>query len=155
MRMALRSAVETLPKLVLLHGRPDILSFRPYLHVMVPQHRIALTRMLVSDHPLAVERLRWAKRYRPPVPWHERLCRLCRDALDDSPHTMLECSAAADPVALRDVFWGKVGAEWARLRSAAHDPAHALALLMARPSLHGLVAKLAYDALEVYARVPI
>ena len=41
--------------------RNYVCIFRSYLHVMVLDHRVALTRVLVSDHPLAVESLRWVK----------------------------------------------------------------------------------------------
>ncbi|KAJ7877143.1 hypothetical protein B0H13DRAFT_993473 [Mycena leptocephala] len=46
--------------------------------VAVPAHRMALTRMLLSDHNLSVERLRYRVRYRLPIPREERLCRFCR-----------------------------------------------------------------------------
>ncbi|OCH84565.1 hypothetical protein OBBRIDRAFT_808150 [Obba rivulosa] len=46
---------------------------------------------------------------------------------------------------------GKVDAGWPRLRCAAHNPVYAITLLTARPSLHGLEAKLAYDTLKCTA----
>ncbi|OCH83539.1 hypothetical protein OBBRIDRAFT_572675, partial [Obba rivulosa] len=60
---SLRQVVSTLPKLSLLAtctktGDGAVLAFWHYLHVLVPQHRVALMRLLVSDHPLAVECLR-------------------------------------------------------------------------------------------------
>jgi hypothetical protein len=48
-------------------------ALRQYLRwVHRPKHRIALTRLMLSDHGLAVERLRRAERGRPPVPRERR-----------------------------------------------------------------------------------
>ncbi|KAG6883163.1 hypothetical protein C0992_009520, partial [Termitomyces sp. T32_za158] len=55
---------------------PSICQFRPYLSIPTPAHRKALTRLIVSDHPLGIERLRHGDRRRPQgVPRHLRLCR--------------------------------------------------------------------------------
>ena len=72
--------------------------------VTIPAHRIALTRLLLSDHNLSVERLRYRTRYRLPVPRHERLCRFCRAAVEDEAHALLGCDAHPPLVALRETF---------------------------------------------------
>lgn len=69
-----------------------VLAFRHYLCVKIPKHRIALTRVLLSSHPLASERMRWAERYRGPVPRQWRLCRFCEDYVEDPIHAMFVCS---------------------------------------------------------------
>ncbi|OCH88481.1 hypothetical protein OBBRIDRAFT_779980 [Obba rivulosa] len=145
----------TSPKLHLLRHRGKVAEFRPYLNVLVPQHRVALTRMLVSDHPLAMERLRWAERYRSPVPRHLRICRLCEDGLEDPVHAMFVCTGDDDLSAIRASFWSKVDAELPGLRRRARDAEHMLALLMDEQSVHALVAKLAFETLGVFARVPM
>ncbi|KAJ7248142.1 hypothetical protein B0H12DRAFT_1090849, partial [Mycena haematopus] len=43
--------------------------------VLVPSHRKALTGLLLGDHSLSVECLRYGARYRRPVPHIMRLCR--------------------------------------------------------------------------------
>ncbi|KAJ7889623.1 hypothetical protein B0H13DRAFT_1610154, partial [Mycena leptocephala] len=45
--------------------------------IAVPAHRKALTGLLLGDHLLSVERLRYPARYREAVPHDHRLCRLC------------------------------------------------------------------------------
>ncbi|KAJ7084594.1 hypothetical protein B0H15DRAFT_939909 [Mycena belliarum] len=51
---------------------------RHYL-MLVPtaSHRKALTRLLLGDHSLSVERLRYPSRYRLAIPRDARLCRFC------------------------------------------------------------------------------
>ncbi|KAI0348896.1 hypothetical protein OH77DRAFT_1375126, partial [Trametes cingulata] len=63
---------------------------RAYLSLPRRLEREALTQLLSSDHPLAIEALR---RVRPPVPRHHRVCRFCclHWAVEDEPHALLEC----------------------------------------------------------------
>ncbi|KAJ7887948.1 hypothetical protein B0H13DRAFT_2342185 [Mycena leptocephala] len=49
--------------------------------VAVPTHRKALTGLLLGDHNLSVERLRYPARYREIVPRRFRLCRFCRGSV--------------------------------------------------------------------------
>ncbi|KAJ6532435.1 hypothetical protein B0H19DRAFT_965796 [Mycena capillaripes] len=63
-------------------SRAIAVVLRHYLQMVVnPAHRWALTRMLLSQHSLAVERLRYKKRYhRDIVPRSLRKCRFgCAD----------------------------------------------------------------------------
>jgi hypothetical protein len=83
-------------------------ALRQYLRwVHRPKHRIALTRLMLSDHGLAVERLRRAERGRPPVSRERRVCRLCRDNVEDEIHTMLICDGDEELKRLRDEFIAK------------------------------------------------
>lgn len=41
------------------------MDFRDYLRVKTPEHRLVLTRMVLSSHSLAVERRRWQERGKP------------------------------------------------------------------------------------------
>ena len=60
-----------------------------YLSIVVPQnHRIAMTRLLVSSHSLRVETGRWT---RPVTPRNERKCTNC-NKIEDECHFLLECS---------------------------------------------------------------
>lgn len=94
-------------------GRTDKspLMLRHYLRLTtIPSHRIAFTRILLSCHTLAVERLRWATRARPQsVPRDERLCRLCVEegimAVEDEVHALLRCTSNARLVELREKMW--------------------------------------------------
>ncbi|KAF7355921.1 Reverse transcriptase domain-containing protein [Mycena venus] len=78
---------------------------RHYLTMVpIPAHRIALTRLLLGDHNLSVERLRYRVRYRLPIPREERLCRFCRNAVEDEVHATLDCEAQPTLIDLRTSF---------------------------------------------------
>lgn len=64
-----------------------VMKFREYLSIPCPAHRKALTRLLLSDHRLALEELR--RRGRPPR--HNRLCRFCPIQVEDPPHALFHC----------------------------------------------------------------
>ncbi|KAJ7198659.1 hypothetical protein B0H12DRAFT_974879, partial [Mycena haematopus] len=49
--------------------------------------------LLLGDHNLSVERLRYPVRYREAVPRVHRLCRLCRGAVEDEVHALFDCAA--------------------------------------------------------------
>lgn len=52
--------------------------FRHYLRIPVPSHRTAFIDIVLSNHSLAIEMLRWKSRDRPyDVPRRWRLCRFC------------------------------------------------------------------------------
>ncbi|KAG6886366.1 hypothetical protein C0992_004366 [Termitomyces sp. T32_za158] len=77
------------------HPRPPPISdFRAYLSIPTPAHRKALTRLIASDHSLAIERLWHADQRRPHgVPRPQRLCRLCRGGVEDEAHALIGCNA--------------------------------------------------------------
>jgi hypothetical protein len=58
------------------------LDFRHYLRVKTPEHRLALTRMVLSSHSLAVEHRKWKERGKDVVPREWRRCRFCNDFID-------------------------------------------------------------------------
>lgn len=47
------------------------LTFQAYLNIAVPHHRVAVTKFMVSDHSLAIEKLRYAT---PAVRRERKLC---------------------------------------------------------------------------------
>jgi hypothetical protein len=71
----LDSEIESSVHLYLLHGHLEPVEDRPpkkvimpfNLQVSVPKHHLAMTRLVLADHPLAVEQLRRASRYHPPL----------------------------------------------------------------------------------------
>jgi hypothetical protein len=84
-------------------------QLRHYLTlVAVPAHRKALTGLLLGDHLLSVERLRYPARYRDAVPHDHRLCRLCRGAVEDEVHALFDCTGNARLVELRARFLDKL-----------------------------------------------
>lgn len=75
-----------------------------YLTILNAAHRRALTRLVFSEHPFAVERLRRVSRGRKVIrEW--RRCRWCGIAVDDEVHVLLACTAHAPLVIIRDDFW--------------------------------------------------
>ncbi|KAJ7753051.1 armadillo-type protein [Mycena maculata] len=83
----LRNRLETVEEKCILVTRRR----RHYLTMVhVPAHRKALTRLLLSDHNLSVERLRYPVRYRRAIPREERLCRFCQVGVEDEVHALLD-----------------------------------------------------------------
>ncbi|KAJ7157725.1 hypothetical protein C8R46DRAFT_1195605 [Mycena filopes] len=72
--------------------------------VSVPAHRTAMTGLLLGDHNLSSERLRYPSRYRSAVPRNFRLCRFCRAAVEDEVHALFDCIHDAGLVELRRNF---------------------------------------------------
>ncbi|KAJ7208819.1 hypothetical protein B0H12DRAFT_1205960 [Mycena haematopus] len=65
------------------------LEFRHYLRIASPEHRKALTKMVLSSHSLAVERRRWKERGKKIVPIQWRLCRFCYAYIEDPAHAFV------------------------------------------------------------------
>ncbi|KAF8879476.1 hypothetical protein BD779DRAFT_1649417, partial [Infundibulicybe gibba] len=111
MEKYLQSCIDNSPKLYLLWGRLEpekdsrprhrTMCFRHYLNVSNADHRKALTRLVLSSHCLALERLRWTEHRRPSVEPHLRRCRFCQIAIESPEHALLECTANADLDTLR------------------------------------------------------
>ncbi|KAF8879436.1 hypothetical protein CPB84DRAFT_1817407 [Gymnopilus junonius] len=77
------------------------LHFWHHLHIPNPRHRKALTRVILSGHCLAVERLRWRQ---PAVPQEERKCRFCTSKVEKPEHALLECSSNSKVAKLQEQF---------------------------------------------------
>jgi hypothetical protein len=113
------------PKLYLLRGRLEPekdsapiqkeLCFRHYLSVVNPKYRKALTRLLLSSHCLALERLRWVEHRRPRIDRHLRLCCFCKAEIESPEHALLQCTASADLVLLRNDFLARMNNNIKRL----------------------------------------
>ncbi|KZV80030.1 hypothetical protein EXIGLDRAFT_559602, partial [Exidia glandulosa HHB12029] len=73
------------------HGSP--LQFRSYLRLTNYSARRTITQLLVSDHRLSIERLRWANTAYPyKIPRELRLCRLCTEKVEDPLHALFICT---------------------------------------------------------------
>ena len=162
---SLQSFVDSSPKCLLIRGRLEAAGngqrvhmtrkLRHYLSTpLVPAHRRAFTSIMLSSHALAVERLRYQERYRPPVPHAWRLCRFCRVDVEDEVHVLLKCDARSDLLALRAVFWQDV----ARMVGVLPQTPNSLALLvilLTDRRLTERVAKYIYVVLEIFGSAPI
>ncbi|KAI0753475.1 hypothetical protein C8Q80DRAFT_1249994 [Daedaleopsis nitida] len=129
---------------------------RSYLKVPSAAHREALTRLLTSEHPFAIETLR---RTTPPVPRPRRICRFCRTkrwAVEDELHVLLECEherlsqrRESFYLSVAPLFRGDLG----RMRHRLSSQAFLDALLNKDTCLSGL-AHYVYDLFEIFLSVP-
>lgn len=75
---------------------------RGSLVVTVPDHRHAITRLILGDHPLVLEQLRRCTRYHAAVPRHLRLRRLFALYVESPEHVLMSCIAHPRLVAFRE-----------------------------------------------------
>ncbi|KAJ6461898.1 hypothetical protein C8R47DRAFT_993339 [Mycena vitilis] len=164
----LDSEVKASTRLYLLHNRLEPLEdeaprkitviLRHYLELVVnSRHRKALTRLLVSQHPLAVERMRYKQRYhRVMVPRELRLCRFgCRE-VETVEHGLLLCQKSEALVECRQEFVDLLKAVEPRLASLA--PWNATTVLRSvifRRDTVCQVAKFAYKMFAVFDEEPM
>ncbi|KAJ7162682.1 hypothetical protein C8R43DRAFT_1173449 [Mycena crocata] len=155
-------------RLYLLHGRLEPLEADPpkaitailrhYLVLVVnTSHRRALTKLLVSQHPLAVERLRYKKRYhREIVPRGLRRCRFGCTSVETVEHALFFCDKSEKLNEKRTSFV---------IGSSAYVP-HVLSVSAATATtvLKALVfnrvtvcqvAKFAYQVFNIFAEAPL
>lgn len=108
----LKSAIDNSSKLYLLHGRKVLfkdgdtpvhktLHFRHYLSVNNADHRKSITRLLLSGHRLALERLRWTEHRQPRIETIHRKCCFCETEIESPEHALLDCTANLSLVELR------------------------------------------------------
>ncbi|KAJ7118019.1 hypothetical protein C8R43DRAFT_960516 [Mycena crocata] len=143
-------------RVVMVQGKWEhkVLAFRMYLRVRNNKHRLALTHAVLSGHSLAMERMRWAERYKDQVPKKWRLCRFCRDHLEDAIHAMFMCKY--NPlIELRKVFYEELFKTLPELRGVYTDAGLFFKDLLVKEETIALLAKLAYDSFEVFYAEPM
>jgi len=158
-------SLESSPKMYLLVGRKEQLKkggslktkglhFRKYLEIEDNEHRKALKRMILLDHKLAIERLRWRT---PSIPQEDCLCRLCIRKTETPEHMLLECTAQNDICSLRRIFTEDVLTVDAGLGGPfdSEVPNNLLKLLISQSDMSYLLGKLAFDITRVYYDRPM
>ncbi|KZV85027.1 hypothetical protein EXIGLDRAFT_623522 [Exidia glandulosa HHB12029] len=165
LRTHLATALDGAAKLDLLRARPaeraeDIWTWgsapvtvlRSYLKLKVPDHRTALTRLLLCSHGLAVERLRWDK-----WPREVRLCRFCEDAVEDAVHALWDCGADEELVALRDGFFDTMENREPAIAAAvaALDGLDMIRFLSTVPAMLPSFARFVHYVLRRFGEVPM
>lgn len=130
------------------------LYFRKYLSVANAEHRKALTQILLSDHCLALERLR---RVHPIIPRQLRLCRFCKMAIESPEHALLECIGSSSLTELRNIFASKIVVEFPSLPliDLHFSSVDCLKCLLTNRSITALLAKYVHDVLAFFDTVPI
>ncbi|KAK7017586.1 hypothetical protein R3P38DRAFT_3559424 [Favolaschia claudopus] len=120
-------------------------------------HRKALTRLVLSQHPLAVERLRYKKRYHTQsVPRELRKCRFGCDAVEDAEHAMFFCEHSAMLLERRKNFSSKVsGHVPAVLRISSSTATAVLKALVFNRVTVCQVAKFVHQVFQIFDAEPI
>ncbi|PBK69040.1 hypothetical protein ARMSODRAFT_936258 [Armillaria solidipes] len=134
----------------------DPLIFRSYLLTRIRDHRIALTRLLTASHGLGVERGRWVKIRNSSihVPRAFRLCRLCRDDVEDEMHVLFVCTDG-ELDQLRVAFLAEVWKRFPALRHASSTPISLFHTLLSYPDLVPRLARFVFDACQVVEKTPM
>ncbi len=153
-------------RLDLVHGRvertrssrvtTDALVFRSYLLLRIPAHRIALTRLLTSNHALAVERGRWLRinGTSVTVPRAFRICRCCCDDVEDECHVLFVCSHTTLQE-MRDDFLADIWKTYPALRRRSSSPKELLHTLLTYSDLLPRLGRYVYDVLEHVENIPM
>ncbi|KAJ7274405.1 hypothetical protein B0H12DRAFT_396933 [Mycena haematopus] len=105
----------------------------------------------------AVEVLRYVDHAHQPVPRSERLCRLCRQEIESPEHALITCESSDKLVNMRAVFLGKLFTDLPQLRSQMAELSNTefLKAIIYPRSTIALVAKFAYEVLELFYEVPV
>ena len=84
-----KNKLRTLRKFKLTHDYENYLT-----NVRNINHRVAITKLRLSNHKLAIETGRYVKPYQPP---DQRICPLCKTGIEDEEHFLMNCIAHRDP----------------------------------------------------------
>ncbi|TEB36748.1 hypothetical protein FA13DRAFT_1787112 [Coprinellus micaceus] len=156
-------------KLYLLHGRLEsdegggrrrvvvTSKLRDYLRLENPNHRKALTRVLVSAHKFAVEILQYAKN---PVPREERVCRYGCEMVETPEHVWLSCMGSEELVELRKELHQRLVAlcsedEVVMLMTLDNDPTVQFRVLMDLSQCVATLAEYAYGVEKILKKSPL
>ncbi|KAJ7791164.1 hypothetical protein B0H14DRAFT_2395940 [Mycena olivaceomarginata] len=130
------------------------LDFRHYLRLASPEHRHALTKMILSGHSLAIERRRWKERGKKVVPQRWRLCRFCYAYVEDPAHAMFVCTAPA-LVPIRSMFMEDIEKLIPGIANQFPDALQTFRGFLARREITPLLGKLAFDVLSIFEASPM
>ncbi|KAK0458697.1 hypothetical protein IW261DRAFT_1600762 [Armillaria novae-zelandiae] len=134
----------------------DCLVFRSYLLLRIPAHRIALTRLLTSNHTLAVERGRWLRvdGTSETIPRALRICRCCHDDVEDELHVLFICSDSI-LCGIRADFLGDIWRAYPALRHRSVSPKELLHSLLTYSDLLPRLGRYVYEMLDQVAQKPM
>ncbi|KAJ7488626.1 hypothetical protein B0H11DRAFT_1696547, partial [Mycena galericulata] len=123
------------------------------------KHRKALTRLLVSQHPLAVERMRYKQRgHRTNVQRDDRRCRFGCNCVETAEHAMFFCKGPVNSEleTLRDTFMASMQQVEPRVNSVAPWNATKIlqSLIFRRDSI-SRVAKYTFKVFGIFDSTPM
>lgn len=161
----LQNVIETSSKCVLLWGclemdedgkcKQIIWKLCHYLMIIhVPAHRKAFTSLMLLNHPLAVERLRWREWYWETVPHLWCLCHFCCMEVEDEPHVLLVCDTNMALVDLWQAFKWDVQVLVPVLQWKA-DCFQQLPDLLHDPHITGCLAKYISNVFDIFNSEPM
>ena len=130
------------------------LDFRHYLRIASPEHRRALTKMVLSSHSLAIERRRWTERGKKIVPQQWRLCRFCYAYIEDPAHAMFVCQNP-ELLPIRAKFMETVEELLPGILDQFIDAFQIFKGLLSQRAITPLLGKLAYDVLKIFEASPM
>ncbi|KAJ4465076.1 hypothetical protein J3R30DRAFT_3317534, partial [Lentinula aciculospora] len=103
-------------------------------------------------HEHAIEKLRWNERDRPQIPREQRMCRLCRRAIENPPHVLFEYKHS-QLVNLREKFMGTIISKLPPYATHYLDAWALFRSLSADTRITELVVKFAYEVLDLLANM--
>ncbi|KAJ6568614.1 hypothetical protein B0H19DRAFT_989133, partial [Mycena capillaripes] len=130
------------------------LDFRHYLRIKTAAHRLALTRIILSSHCLAVERRRWKERGKNVVPREWRKCRFCQDSIEDPAHAVFICNHP-ELMQVREVFLEEVYTKIPEFKGAFNNAMAFFKAVLARREITPGLGKLAFNVLKIYDATPM
>ncbi|KAK0227579.1 hypothetical protein IW262DRAFT_1263828 [Armillaria fumosa] len=135
---------------------PDPLTFRSYLLLRIPAHRIALTRLLTSNHSLAVERGRWLRidGTSDIIPRTWRICRFCHNDVEDELHVLFICSDSI-LCGIRADFLADIWSAYPALRHRSASPKELLHTLLTYSDLLPRLGRFVYEMLGQVEQKPM
>ncbi|KAJ7911796.1 hypothetical protein B0H13DRAFT_2008690 [Mycena leptocephala] len=119
-----------------------------------PEHHLALTRMVLSSHSLAVEHRRWQERGKPVVPREWRKCRFCQDSVEDPAHALFIC-AHPKLAQVRERFLTDLYAKIPEFQGAFADAMDFFRAVLSKREVTPILAKLAFNILRIYDATPM
>jgi hypothetical protein len=161
--------INNAPKLELISGRrernrdgqlviAEVYRLRDYLLVPIATHRMALTRLLLSDHILAVEQMRRAVRgQRRGVPHDQRICRFCREThVEDVLHALFVCTSSPELVQARSSFTTSLEEKVEGI-TGWHEgnPLGLLHEILSRRRVVALLARYAFEVTRIFELEPL
>ncbi|KAK0478592.1 hypothetical protein EDD18DRAFT_873077 [Armillaria luteobubalina] len=131
----------------------NIRQLRSYLLLRIPAHRIALTRILTSNHTLAVERGRWLRveGTSETIPRALRICRCCHDDVEDELHVLFICSDSL-LCGIRSDFLSDIWRAYPALRRRSGSPKELLHTLLTYSDLLPRLGRYVYEILDHVAQ---
>ncbi|TEB20119.1 hypothetical protein FA13DRAFT_1801324 [Coprinellus micaceus] len=139
----------------------SFLRKKKYLHtIFVPAHRRAVSKLLTSDHGLAIEQYRRVRRRDgSAIPVDERWCRYCNSPTESEVHALFLCigdEAFPDIVTRRQQFYNDISRILPSFSvdRCLRNPSRSIHFLLDTPDLAPAFGKYVFDVLAMFPGFP-